>query len=190
MVKIRGTIRYALCAAAATLASCADGAGTLTAPEAASLATSTGPTPLECPTAVTRSTTGTIGLLGGVLELDGHRVVIPADAVLVPTEFTLTVPAGNYVKIDVKAAGEEHFQFRKPVSLTLSYARCTRTNIDRETLRIYYVDSQTNAFLEDMGGTDDKAGRKVSTGTDHFSGYLIGQGRTDDGSGDGGTTTT
>lgn len=176
MYTIRGTIRFALCAAAATLASCADGAGTLTAPEAASLATSTGPSPLECPTSVTRTTRATIGLMGGVLELDGHRVVIPADAVLLPTEFTLTVPAGNYVEIDVKAAGEEHFQFRKPVSLTLSYARCTRTNIDKEALRIYYVDSQTKAILEDMGGTDDKTNRTVTTGTDHLSGYVIAQG--------------
>lgn len=178
MYMTRNTLRVAaLSLAAAFAASCADGsAGPLTGPEGASLATSTGPAPVECPVSTTRSTTATIGLLGGALELDGHRVVIPAEAVLAPTEFTLTVPASNYVEIDIKAAGQEHYQFRKPVSLTLSYARCTRTNIDKEALRIFYIDSRSKALIDDMGGTDDKTARTVTTGTDHFSGYVIGQG--------------
>lgn len=178
MYTTRNTFRVAALSLAAVFAtSCADGsAGPLTGPQGASLATSSGPSPLECPVSTTTSTTATIGLLGGAIELDGHRVVIPADAVLVPTEFTLTVPASNYVEIDIKAAGEEHYEFRKPVSLTLSYARCTRTNIDKENLRIFYIDSQSKALVDDMGGTDDKAARTVTTGTDHFSGYVIGQG--------------
>ncbi|MBW3655497.1 MAG: hypothetical protein KY444_05280 [Gemmatimonadetes bacterium] len=179
MYTTRNTFRYAALSLAAVFAtSCADGsAGPLTGPEGASLASSSGPSALECPVSTTRRTTATIGLLGGALELDGHRVVIPANAVLTPTEFTLTVPASNYVEIDIKAAGEEHYQFRKPVSLTLSYARCTRTNIDKENLRIFYIDdSRSKALVEDMGGTDDKAARTVTTGTDHFSGYVIGQG--------------
>jgi hypothetical protein len=185
MYTIRTTFRHAaLLAATAAAASCADGG--LTAPEAASLATSTGPSPLECPVSTTTSTRATIGLTGGVIELAGHRVVIPAEAVLLPTEFTLTVPASNYVEVDIKAAGQEHFEFRKPVSLTLSYQRCTRTNIDRENLRIYYIDSRTKAIIDDMGGTDDKVARTVTTGTGHFSGYLIGQGRTEESD----TTTT
>lgn len=181
MYVTRNTFRCAALSLAAVFAtSCADGSdGPLTGPEGPSLATSTGPSPLECPVATTTSKTALIGLLGGAIELNGHRVMIPAEAVLLPTEFTMTVPASNYVKVDITAAGQEHFQFRKPVSLTLSYARCTRTNIDKETLRIYYVDSQTNAIIDDMGGTDDKTARTVTTGTDHFSGYLIGQGRTE-----------
>lgn len=178
MYMTRNTFRCAALSLAAVFAtSCADGsAGPLTGPEGASLAASTGPSPLECPVSTTASKTALIGLLGGVIELDGHRVVIPADAVLMPTEFTLTVPASNYLEVDIKAAGQAHYEFRKPVSLTLSYARCTRTNIDKEALRIYYIDSQTKALIDDMGGTDDKAARTVTTGTDHFSGYVIGQG--------------
>jgi hypothetical protein len=174
----RNTFRCAALSLAAVFAtSCADrSAGPLTGPEGASLAGSTGPSPLECPVSTTTSKTALIGLLGGVIELNGHRVVIPADAVLMPTEFTLTVPASNYVEVDIKAAGQEHYEFRKPVSLTLSYARCTRTNIDKEALRIFYIDSRTKALIDDMGGTDDKAARTVTTGTDHFSGYVIGQG--------------
>ncbi len=178
MYMTRNTFRCAALSLAAVFAtSCADGsAGPLTAPEGASLAASSGPSPLECPVSTTASKTALIGLLGGVIELNGHRVVIPADAVLMPTEFTLTEPASNYVEVDIRAAGQEHYEFRKPVSLTLSYARCTRTNIDKEALRIYYIDSQSKALIDDMGGTDDKAARTVTTGTDHFSGYVIGQG--------------
>jgi hypothetical protein len=89
------------------------------------------------------------------------------------------------VEVDVKAAGLEHFEFLQPVVMSLSYARCTRTDIDRESLRIYYVDSQTREILEDKGGVDNKLTRTVTTVTDHFSGYLIGQGRSGDSGGDG-----
>lgn len=163
-------------AAVVTIASCSDAgrAERITAPETPDLATSTGPTLLECPTDQTKSVTGTIDLLGGTLELDGHKIVFPANAVLLPTEFTLTVPASNYMEIDVKAAGKDHFQFEKPVSMTISYTRCTRSNIDKNNLKIFYIDSGTKAILEDMGGVDDKTAKTVTTSTDHFTGYSIG----------------
>ena len=143
-------------------------------PEALRTSSTYGATLLECPVGVTRSTSATIGLLGGVLELDGHRLVIPAQALLLPTEFTLTVPASNYVEIDVRAAGHEHFDFLEPVALTISYDRCTRSNIDDETLRVYHLDDGSKAILEDLGGSDDKALRAVTTSTDHLSDYALG----------------
>jgi hypothetical protein len=178
MSTILSTIRFALCAAAAaTLASCTEGSpGRLTAPEGASLAAS-GATLLQCPSSTTTSRSAVIGLLGGVIALDGHVVAIPANAVLVPTQFTLTVPASSYVEVDIRAAGQEHFVFERPVSLTLSYARCNRADVDRQNLRIFYIDSRTRAIIDDMGGTDNKVLRTVTTGTGHFSGYVIGQGR-------------
>ncbi|HEY7768004.1 hypothetical protein [Longimicrobium sp.] len=185
MYTLRTTLRFALLAAlAGAAASCADSPAAPPAP-AASLARFSGASPLECPVATATSATATIGALGGVLEAGGHRVVIPANAVLFPTSFTMTVPASRYVEVDVKAAGLEHFEFLQPVVLSLSYARCTRTDIDRESLRIYYVDSDTRAILEDKGGVDNKLTRTVTTVTDHFSGYLIGQGRSGDSGADG-----
>lgn len=138
------------------------------------LSTTSGAILLECPVDTTRSVTATIDLLGGTLELDGHRVEIPVNAVLLPTEFTLTVPASNYMKIRVRAGDAESYEFAEPVTLTVSYERCTRSNIDKEELRIYHVDSEGNAILQDMGGTDDKELRRVVTGTDHLSDYAIG----------------
>lgn len=144
------------------------------APGALRASTTYGATLLECPTGVTRSTSATIGLLGGVLELDGHRLVIPAQALLVPTEFTLTVPASNYVEIDVRAGDQDHFEFLEPIALTISYDRCTRSNIDDKTLRVYHVDSGSKAILEDLGGIDDKQVRAVTASTDHLSDYALG----------------
>lgn len=167
----------ALSLAALAAASCTDApaAGGITAPPAALAANSTGPTLLECPAETSSSASALIGPLGGVVSVGGHQLVIPPLAVPVPTQFTVTVPASQYVRVDITAGNGEHYQFQKPVSITLSYARCTRTNIDKENLRIFYVDD-SNTILQDMGGTDDKAARTVTTGTDHLSGYLIGQG--------------
>lgn len=177
MLSVRTWLRSAaLSAAVLAAAGCGDGqpAG-ITAPAEALTTQSTGPTLLECPAETTTSTSSLIGPLGGVVSVGGHQLVIPPLAVLVPTEFTVTVPASQYVRVDITAGNGEHYQFQKPVSITLSYARCTRSNIEKENLRIFYVDDE-DRILQDMGGTDDKDARTVTTGTDHLSGYIIGQG--------------
>jgi hypothetical protein len=179
MHPLRTSLRSAsLVLAVMVLSSCGEGpaAERITASESPMTSTSSASTLIECPVDSTVSKTATIDLLGGTLELDGHKLVVPANAVLLPTEFTLTVPASNHLEVDIKAAGEEHFQFEQPVSLTLSYARCSRSNINKKDLKVFYIDAATKAILEDMGGTDDKTSRTVTTGTDHLSGYAIGQG--------------
>lgn len=167
----------ALSLAVLSAASCADGPSGVTAPQGALAAQSTGPTLLECPTDQTLTSNALVGPLGGVVSVGGHQLVIPPLAVLLPTQFNVTVPASNYMRVDVTAGNGQHYQFHKPVSLKISYARCSRSNIDKENLRIFYVDDN-NVILEDMGGTDDKTARTVTIGTDHLSGYIIGQGRT------------
>jgi hypothetical protein len=131
------------------------------------------PSIVECPTSVTHTTSSLIGPLGGVLNLDGSSVTIPLGAVLVPTTFTLTIPAGNYMEIDVSAAGVDHYTFQQPVTMTIDYSRCTRANIDKDPLSIWYIDTSTHQLLQDMGGTDDKVARRVTFGTPHLSGYVI-----------------
>lgn len=167
----------ALSLAVLATASCTDGPGAdaLTAPREALANHSTGPTLLECPVSTTTSASALVGPLGGVVSVAGHQLVIPPNAVVMPTQFTVTVPASNYLRVDITAGDGEHYQFERPVTMTLSYARCTRTNINKANLRIFYVDDN-NAILQDMGGTDDKSARTVTTGTDHLSGYVIGEG--------------
>jgi hypothetical protein len=182
----------ALSSSLLVLLGCADRSEThLTAPlspAAPLLSTTYGATLLECPVSETRTASTTIGALGGTLQLDGHRVAVPKGAVLAPTTFTITVPASNYVDVELRAGSGGSATFRQPVSVTLSYDRCTRSNIRKEDLRIYHVDQATKAILADMGGVKDPQARTVTTSTSHFSGYAIGVNRSgdeDDGTGGG-----
>ena len=152
-----------------------DGAGdALLAPDAPLLAAS-GSTLVECPVSETRSVTETLLPLGGTIELDGHSFTLPAGAIAVPTSFTLTVPKSNYVEIEIHAVGEDVFGFPElaPASITISYDRCTRSNIDQSALTAWYIDSATKALLQHMGGTDDKLARTVTFDSDHLSGFAI-----------------
>ena len=151
---------------------CGDAGDTPLAPADADLAF-TGSTLVECPVAVTESTSATVGALGGTVSLNGHSITLPAGAVLLPTEITLTVPASNYMEIEIHANDLESFDFEAPVSITLSYDRCTRSNLDNRQLTAWQIDPATKALLEHMGGVDDKNTRAVTFQSGHLSGFAI-----------------
>lgn len=136
-------------------------------------ANSVNPTLVECPSTASYETTGTILPTGGSVELRGHAVVLPAGAVLTATDIGLREPAAQYMQIDLTADGHDHFQFGAPVTVTISYARCTRSNIDKGPLSAWLIDPATGALLQNMGGVDDKTNQTVTFETDHFSGYAI-----------------
>lgn len=138
-----------------------------------STTTSISGTLLQCPTSETQSTSGYIGTLGGVLSLGGFKVEFPEEAVLSTTKFTLTVPASQYMEIEVKAEGHDHYTFTKPVKVQIDYTRCDSATLP-DSLTVFYVDSQTKDILEDKGGIDDRANKKIQFNTDHFSGYVVG----------------
>ena len=172
-------MRYRTHAAAAVLlvvslaAVGCDGAGdALLAPDAPLLAAS-GSTLVECPVSETRSVTRTLLPTGGEIELDGHRMTVPPGAIEFLTTFTLTAPKSNYVEIEIHAQGAEHFTFLDDVSITISYDRCTRSNINQSALTAWYIDSGTKALISEMGGTDDKLARTVTFDSDHLSGFAI-----------------
>jgi hypothetical protein len=114
-----------------------------------------------------------IGVLGGTVGVDGSRITLPPGAVLEPTTITVTVPASKYVEIDVSANGAEHFEFLVPAAVTISYARCTRSDINAKVLSAWYIDSVLKTLLQHMGGVDNKITRTVTFTTDHLSGYSI-----------------
>ena len=178
--RCRALFGSALLAVTVAVAGCAD-AGDSLAPAAepssalhGSSSTQSGL--VECPVYFSRSTSATIGPLGGTLELDGSSITLPVGAVLTSTLFTLTIPASNYMEIGITAGLLEHFDFLKPVSVTISYSRCTRGNIDKRTLTVWHIDPVTKSLLENMNGSDDKSSRTVAFGTGHLSGYSIGYG--------------
>lgn len=152
---------------------CAEGGGELPMePSTIDLASSSH-TLLECPIDETRSVTDTVDILGGTVELDGHAITLPYGAVALPTVLTLTAPAGKYVELEINANDTESFGFLDAVSIRISYDRCTRSNIDSQLLTAWYIDHETKALLESMGGTDDKTARTVTFTSDHLSAFAI-----------------
>jgi hypothetical protein len=131
------------------------------------------PTLLSCPAGETQSATAVIGPLGGVLAAGNTQVVIPANAVLSPTTFNLTVPASRYVEIEVTTDASEHYVFAQPVVVTLDYGRCGRSNILRAPLTAWNIDPRTKALLEPMISVDNKLTQTVTFTTLHFSGYAV-----------------
>ncbi|HEY2378467.1 MAG TPA: hypothetical protein VGH98_20980 [Gemmatimonadaceae bacterium] len=132
-----------------------------------------GPSLVECPTNQTTSTTGLLDLLGGSVNLGVTGITIPAGVLTVPTLFQVTVPASNYMEIDVSAVGFQSFLFQQPVTITIDYSRCNRNDINQETLHVYHIDPVTKQLLEDMGGVDDKLSRRITFTTSHLSGYAV-----------------
>ena len=131
------------------------------------------PTLISCPTGETQSASALIGPLGGVLAAGNTQVIIPANAVLSPTTFKLTVPASKYVEIEVTTDESEHYVFEQPVTVTLDYGRCGRSNILRAPLTAWNIDPQTKALLEPMISVDNKLTQTVTFTTLHFSGYAV-----------------
>lgn len=131
------------------------------------------PSLLYCPTRDSRSVARRIGPDGGALTLAGTRLIVPAGAVPTETEFVLTIPASDYLELDIVAGGHEHYQFAKPVTIRVNYAHCRSDTADMEALTAWHIDPSSGSFLENMDGLDDKRGRKVTFETDHLSKYAI-----------------
>lgn len=129
---------------------------------------------LECPTNQTATNSALVGLLGGVVEVGATAISVPAGALTVPQLIQVTVPASNYMEIDVTAVGFDSFLFQQPVSITIDYSRCTRSNIDSQTLHVWHIDPVTHDLLEEMGGVvDDKISHHITFTTGHLSGYAV-----------------
>ena len=128
---------------------------------------------LVCPVDTTRSVRRTIGILGGTIALDGHSITLPLGAVLRPTTFTLTVPESPYVEVEIHAEGHDSFQFLVPASITMSYDRCDRTDIDPSTLSVWHIDGLLRTLLEPMGGLVDEERRTIRFDSGHLSGFII-----------------
>jgi hypothetical protein len=171
--RVRRVRELSIIVAALLLATyCGEQRATAPSP-AGSLSQDAGPSLLECPTNQATSTTGTVDALGGSVFLGATGISLPPGALTMPTLLQVTVPASNYMEIDVSAVGFQTFLFEQPVTITIDYSRCTRSDIDQKTLHVYHIDPLTNELLEDMGGVDDKASRHITFTTSHLSGYAL-----------------
>lgn len=145
-----------------------------TGPNELDLVASTATGLVQCPTNETLVTEKLIDpLLGGTVSLGGTSLTLGGDAISLPTLITLTIPAGRYMEIDLKANRLASFLFDAPVTVTIDYSRCNRANTNQAPLKVWQIDPVTKQRLEDMGGIDDKVARSITFTTDHFSAYAI-----------------
>lgn len=128
---------------------------------------------LVCPTDESQFTAGIFGVLGGILELDGTSITIPNGALSVSTLLTLAIPRSEFMEIRVRANWLESFLFNQPVAITIDYSRCADSALEGKTLKVWQINPFTNQFIEDMGGVDDRAARKITFETGHLSTYAI-----------------
>ena len=111
-----------------------------------------------------------IGPRGGTLSLGGFVMVVPRGAVRDTTTFVMKVPQAQVLKVKIRARGEQHFTFAKPVTITLDYSRCT--NVPPEPTA-WYVDEVTDGELEQMPGLNYAAAQSFTLQTGHLSGYAL-----------------
>lgn len=169
------SVRALLLLLTAVVTGCSDSTAPITAP----VSTSPQfifyePAPIQCrrPGEEERSS-AVLGPLGGVVSAGGMSISLPIGALLEPTRITVVVANTRQVMVDIKADGQEHFLFRLPVTVTMSYARCTRPGLDLRILDAWYWDADTGTLLEKMNGIDNKLLREVTFVTPHLSGYVI-----------------
>jgi hypothetical protein len=133
-----------------------------------------GPTTLMvCSVAQEASVRAQIGPEGGTVSLSGHRVHFPPGAVHEPVEVKLTVPASEYVEVDIQVNGQEHYRLARPVVATLSYGRCGPAALGSREITVWYIDGETRQPIERMASLDDRASRTITFLTNHFSGYAL-----------------
>ncbi|MGH7480970.1 MAG: hypothetical protein ACRELV_02360 [Longimicrobiales bacterium] len=140
---------------------------------ATTFAAATGLNVLECPIAESRSDSALLGPLGGILSVDGSSIELTLGDLLTPKLLILTVPASDYMEIDIRAEDVLHLNFNGPVSITIDYSRCPQEELDRGPLSVWHWDADTGAPLERMSATDDRASSKIRFETDHLSGYVV-----------------
>ena len=117
-------------------------------------------------------TSGAVGPQGGVLEFDGHSLVIPKHAVKHWTRFSATLRAGNEIRMDLRAFDMfgEVTTFRRPVQLTIDLSDGDVSDVSG--VAVYYLNP--NGDVEKMPSVVNAADRSVTGYLNHFSDYIPG----------------
>jgi hypothetical protein len=114
-----------------------------------------------------------IGPKGGELKIGDHELVVPAGALDEEVEISASAPTGPRAELQFQPHG---LTFKQPVEMRISYKGCILPEGDDPALSILYVGNGWRV-LERLPTHDKKAAEAVTALTDHFSGYLVGWGR-------------
>jgi hypothetical protein len=128
---------------------------------------------LYCPSTQSQQTSAILGIDGGKLSLGGTSVTVPLGALLGQTTVELSIPAGQYMEVDLTVNGGQHITFLQPVIATIDYSRCNRLATLLARLSVWNIDPDTKALLQNMGGIDNKLTQSITFTTPHFSGFAI-----------------
>ena len=133
------------------------------------------PALVECPSKETQTNSVTILDLSAesIVSIGATKVVIPPGAVPLGSTVNLTIPASRYVEIGISVNQQEHFPIALPISVTIDYSRCQRSDVLTKPVTAWNIDPDTKALLENMGGLDDKLSQSITFQTPHLSGYAI-----------------
>jgi hypothetical protein len=118
-------------------------------------------------------TVALVGPLGGTVRLGNTSVEVPAGALLDATLLEVVAPASGVVEYEIHAVGVSHFQFERPVTVTLDFARCAAALPPNAKGEGVYLYREPYEVLEHMGGTVDREARTLTFTTGHLSGYAV-----------------
>ncbi|MQA89078.1 MAG: hypothetical protein GEU90_02405 [Gemmatimonas sp.] len=113
-----------------------------------------------------------IGPDGGRLEVAGNLLEVPPGAVAEPVEFSFTLLADEFLKIEIRANRSDKFEFQGSVTLTLSFGRCERS--PDPAVAILKIDPETDRVLEVVGGQLDRQRQTVTASLQTLSRYTLG----------------
>lgn len=129
--------------------------------------------PMACRTDEPIVGTGTVTAGGGNIMAGPHRVDVPAGAVTTATEITMIVPPSEYMVIDMRANGREHFEFAAPISISLDYSECDEALLSEGDPSAWYIADGSGLPVEEMPVVEVIDGSRVTFSTDHFSVYML-----------------
>jgi len=156
-----------------TVSACSDVVEPDRIPAPDATAASFGHSLIQCPTKEETLITETLAARGGVIRLNRHELRLPVAAITAPTPFEVRESTSNHMEIRLRANDADGYRFRTPVTITIDYSRCTRSNIEKGPLTVWKIDPETKSLLEHMGGVDDKDARTVTFQTEHLSTFSI-----------------
>jgi hypothetical protein len=122
--------------------------------------------------------TGLFGVLGGLLNVDGHGLAVPRGAVLRLTLFSMATVAGPVIDVDLNAYENNLLNriltrvglFNRPVTVELSYAQATNVT---DPSRLVIVRVHDDGTFEVLPTRVDRNRRVVTAELDHFSKYAM-----------------
>ena len=184
MLKLRAILRTCAVVALVSVAACGENASQPTVMEPQMVTLTVGQQSFTriqeiAPNTSLLSLSRIIGLLGGTISVANHSISVPLGAVTLPTLFTLRHANNGYVEVDATATITDllgrildvgGLGFKKPVTMTLSYARATNVT---DPSRLKIVRLKADGQHEIMPSTVNPWKKTVSAQLDHFSRYAL-----------------